>query len=349
MRSLSTARSCVGQSLIPSKNVVLKTNMTPTQLQLEGLSDDQLLDEIKRLAQLERTATADLLRCLIEVDTRRLYLREGCGSLFTYCTQVLHLAEGAAYNRIEAARAARRFPIVLERIADGSLTLTSARLLAPHLTVENYETLLEAARYKGKREVEVMIATQHPHPAVRTVLRKVPSAQVGGSSASATTPASGAASRDVEPPPVLEAARSTERSAQDRTAAAPRTEQSRRVSEAKPRHEAAPVSASDYRLQVTISAGTHDKLRRAGDLLRHTIPDGNVAAILDRALTLLRADVEKRRASGGTCAAHSRRRARASRRRRSRVRRGTGPRRAARGRTERARARGPRRRAGRRP
>jgi hypothetical protein len=69
--------------------------MTPAQLRLEGLTDDQLLDEIKRLAQRERVATADLLRCVIEVDTRRLYLREGCASLFTYCTQVLHLAEGA--------------------------------------------------------------------------------------------------------------------------------------------------------------------------------------------------------------------------------------------------------------
>ena len=123
MRTLFAAGSCVRQPLKLPKNVVLQTNMTPTQIQIAGLTDDQLLDEVKRLAQRERTATGDLLRCLIEVDTRRLYLREGCASLFTYCTQVLHLAEGAAYNRIEAARAARRFPIVLERIAEGSLTL----------------------------------------------------------------------------------------------------------------------------------------------------------------------------------------------------------------------------------
>ena len=50
----------------------------------------------------------------MELDARRLYLGEGYSSLFTYCTQALHLAEGAAYNRIETARAARRFPMVLE-------------------------------------------------------------------------------------------------------------------------------------------------------------------------------------------------------------------------------------------
>ena len=40
---------------------------------------------------------------------------------------------------------------------------------------------------------------------------------------------------------------------------------------------------------------THDKLRRAQDLLRHAIPSGDVAEILDRALTLLVADLERRR------------------------------------------------------
>jgi hypothetical protein len=96
---------------------------------------------------------------LLEVDARRLYLREGCASLFTYCTQVLHLAEGAAYNRIEAARAARKYPIVLDALAAGSITLTSTRLLAPHLTDANHRDLLEGASHKSKREVELLIAT----------------------------------------------------------------------------------------------------------------------------------------------------------------------------------------------
>ena len=276
------------------KRRVIQTDMTSATLELEALTDDQLLDEVKRLARRERVATADLLRCLIEVDTRRLYLREGCASLFTYCTQVLHLAEGAAYNRIETARAARRFPTVLERIADGSLTLTSARLLAPHLTAENHDTLLEAARHKGKRDIELLIATLHPQPRVRTVLRKVPTAPVVGSVPAATTATSMTAPGDIERPPLLDSPPCTGGSTHDVTAA-PKSEQGRGVSDPGPRHAVKPVSASDYRLQVTINAEMHDKLCRARDLLRHTIPDGDIAAILDRALTLLLADVEKRR------------------------------------------------------
>src|SRR5687768_18561997 len=133
--------------------------MTPMEASFSEPSDEQLLAAVKRLAATERRATAALIRSLMELDARRLYLSGGCSSLFTYCTQVLHLAEGAAYNRIEAARAARRFPVVLDAIADGSLTLTSARLLAPHLTDENHSSLLNAAGYKSKRDVELLIAT----------------------------------------------------------------------------------------------------------------------------------------------------------------------------------------------
>src|SRR5688572_8190958 len=78
-----------------------------TTFSFNDLSDRQLHAEVTRLASSEREATARLVASLAEVDARRLYLSEGCSSLFTYCTQVLHLSEHAAYNRIEAARTAR--------------------------------------------------------------------------------------------------------------------------------------------------------------------------------------------------------------------------------------------------
>src|SRR5262245_61560772 len=140
---------------------------------LEFLSDEALIAETKRLVAAERVATAALLRSLMEIDTRRLYLREGCSSLFTYCTHVLHLAEGAAYNRIEAARAARRFPVVLDALADGLITLTTIRLLAPHLTDDNHRGLPAAAERTSKRGVEARVATSNPQPVAPTSLRRV--------------------------------------------------------------------------------------------------------------------------------------------------------------------------------
>ena len=114
---------------------------------------------------------------LAEVDARRLYLGEGCSSLFTYCTQVLHLSEHAAYARIEAARAARRFPGLLDAIASGALHLTAVTLIAPHLTAENVDRVISAATYKTKRDVEELVATLRPQPLVSSSVRKLPQAR----------------------------------------------------------------------------------------------------------------------------------------------------------------------------
>src|SRR3970040_1026893 len=105
------------------------------------LSNHELVARVKHLAEREREATASLIAHLAELDERRLYLAEGCSSLFTYCTQILHLSEHAAYGRIETARAVRRFPVILERLCEGSVNLTAVGLLTAHLTSENHREL----------------------------------------------------------------------------------------------------------------------------------------------------------------------------------------------------------------
>src|SRR6266478_6017049 len=97
-----------------------------------ALSDQDLLARLETLAGKEREASVELVAHLAALDTRKmLYAAQGYGSLFSYCTQALRLSEDAACNRIEAARACRRFPLILELLASGSMTLTSVRLLAP--------------------------------------------------------------------------------------------------------------------------------------------------------------------------------------------------------------------------
>jgi hypothetical protein len=116
--------------------------VTSTLSVFPTLSDRDLLAQLERAVGQERHATAQLITLLMEVDARKLYATQSCSSLFTYCVQVLHLSEHAAYLRIEAARAVRRFPVILERLADGSLHLTAVSLLAPHLTAANYVEVL---------------------------------------------------------------------------------------------------------------------------------------------------------------------------------------------------------------
>ena len=113
--------------------------------------------ELGRLAGCERESTAALVAHLAEFDARRLYEGEGFPSVFKYCTTVLKLSEDSAYNRIQAARAARRFPTIVDRLATGGLSVTTVRLLAPHLTPENFEGLLTAADGKGKHKIEHLL------------------------------------------------------------------------------------------------------------------------------------------------------------------------------------------------
>jgi len=140
------------------------------------LSED-LVNSMKRLAGDEREATALLVAHLAEFDGRRLYLGAGFSSLFGYCCEVLHLSEPAAYNRIEVARAARRFPAILPLLGEGLLSLATVRLIASHLTSDNQQQLLAAASGMSKRAVEEMLVRHFPRPDVPSSIRKLPAAK----------------------------------------------------------------------------------------------------------------------------------------------------------------------------
>jgi hypothetical protein len=232
------------------------------------LSDDELLNEVMRLAGDERSATARLIAALVEIDARRLYLGQGCSSLFVYCTRVLYLSEHAAYGRIEAARVARRFPVVLEMLERGDVTLTAVSLLAPHLTPANHLELLARARHRSKRDVEEMVAELRPRPDVPAGVRKLPDRlQTTALALDAGEQAILTPARTPAPPPMS----------------------------MRPTAAVTPLAPSRYKLQVTIDRATEEKLHRVRDLMRHTLPSGDLAAILNRALDALLTELERRK------------------------------------------------------
>jgi hypothetical protein len=230
------------------------------------LSDHDLLARIRELAAKERETSVELVAHLAALETRpSLYAAQGHGSLFSYCTRILHLSEDAACNRIDAARACRRFPAILDLMAAGALSLTSVRMLHSHLTPENHEAVLARASGRSCREIEALVAELAPRPDVPSSVRKLPDPtprRVPGtplfeeappSSPRAAPPAAGPARR-----PVIEA-----------------------------------TSPERYRVQFTVGKEGHDTLRRLQDLLRREIPSGDAGTIVERALTLLLEKVEK--------------------------------------------------------
>jgi len=231
---------------------------------LRPLSDDELVASVMDLAGRERDVTAELVAHLAEMDTRDVHFRAGYGSLFAYCRDALALSEHDAYNRIEVARAARRFPLILEMLTEGAVNLTTVRLLAPHLTADNHRSVLESARGKRKPQVEEIAARLAPRPDIPVFVRKLPAPPSGP-----WLPA---------PPP--------------NSPATPTSCPAIRAIPATPVQALAP---DRYKLQLTIGGETLEKLRLAKDMLRHAIPTGDDAAILDRALSALLADLARKK------------------------------------------------------
>jgi hypothetical protein len=222
---------------------------------LRECGDDELISGLDRLVARERQVTADVLAHLAEVDARRLYADRAYTSLFQYVVEHLGYSEGAARRRITAARLARRFPLILERVAAGAIHLSGLTLLGPHLTEANHVELLDEARGKTKRLIEELVAARTPRSDVLPMIVPVTAAELLAESA----------------------------------APVPTNPQGRHVS------GTAPLSAESFSVTFTIDRDTRDTLAEAQDLLRHAVPDGDLGAIVGRALDALVKDLRKRK------------------------------------------------------
>ena len=234
---------------------------------LRSLSSSELLARTRELAETSRCIEAELLVHLGEIDERKLYAECAFSSMFAFCVGELRFSEGAAYNRIMVARAGRQFPAVIDAMRSGQVHLGGLRLLAPHLTTENHREVLAQAAGKTKREIDELVARLAPQPAVAPTVRKLPEHSLRASA---------------EPLALaLHSAPVAQPSRQDyRPAVAPLTEET-------------------FKVQFTASRALRDKLRQAQDLLRHRVPDGDLASIFDRALDLLIDHVKKERFASG--------------------------------------------------
>ncbi len=129
---------------------------------LTHLSDRSLLDGLASLVRRERATVAELLAHMAEVEARELHAADGYPSMLAWCVGRLHLSEHSAFRRIRVARAARKFPVLFEAIADGRLNLTSALLLAPFLATDTVDELVREASHQPKAQVEELIARRYP-------------------------------------------------------------------------------------------------------------------------------------------------------------------------------------------
>ena len=154
-------------------------------------------------------------------------------------------------------------------------------LLAPHLTEETADELLASASRRTKSEVERLLADRFPRPDLPVVVLALVS------SSSRAPHVQHAPGRVPDNPEThLEAQLETHAEAQLASPA---------IETPAPRPRLTPLAPQRFALQVTVSQDTHDKLRQAQALLSHTVPAGDVAQVLARALDALIRELEKRK------------------------------------------------------
>ena len=299
---IGSGLSC-GQTRVPSWN-----KADP----LAVISDDELLRRLGELLRQSRRVESDLVAHIAEVDERRLYVREAAPSMFAYCTEVLHLSEAEAYLRITVARASREHPVLLDMLADGRIHLTGIARLVPHLSPANRAALLARATHKSRRQIEELIAEIAPRPAAPAAIRRLP--DVGVARVQVAIPETAEARPQLEVPRLrpdragVAAPGSGLRGDAASLAPVPGRDEAiqpaaivRVPASGESAHTSVrasliqPLGAARYKVQFTAGVELRDKLERLRALMRSQIPDGDLASVIEQAVSEKLARLESRR------------------------------------------------------
>jgi len=259
----------------------------------ESLSDDQLLVHFQGLVRCGYVREAELVAHLGEIDARRLYLAQAYSSMFDYCVRVLHFAEGVAYKRIAVARAGRRFPELLAALERGDLHLTAACLIAPHLGDGSAAEWIAIARHATAREIKQRIADRKPQPDVKALVRKIPTPRFATERVASTRLRAKRESPAQYTPRIpIPANASTDASTNASTSVGeksplPKSPWTLSPTPSSEKARCEPLGAERYCIRFVADAIVNAELQELRALLRHSIPDGDVAKILARAVSVL--------------------------------------------------------------
>jgi len=268
--------------------------MNPTYAWTQRL-DHVVKRDLLAVAARDRETTAELLAGMAEFDARQLYRPEGYASMYAWCLGTLNLSEDSALRRIQAARAARRFPAIFDAVAAGRLNLSAVCTLAPHLTPATADGLLNASERRTQAQIRQLIADRFPRLDVPTSVQPVVYADLQPQHATShvgmtnpeqpTTPACDLSPPLAPPPP-----------AATLPALAPQHVATPQSGAAPPAYtKLAPLAPQRYELRGTMTQEMHDDLRAVQALLGHPAEAKDAMAVLGRALKLLRRKLEQRK------------------------------------------------------
>jgi hypothetical protein len=215
----------------------------------------------RRLAALVRRERHLVVQFVVELAgfaKRELYRELGYNSLFYYCVRQLGLSKSSAFRRSEVARLISRFPAIVDRLAEGRLSIRALVELREVLTEENHADVLARAEGKSQEEAQLLAVEYRPKPVPRDVVRALPMVP-------APPVALSAVPAGTKPPP-------------------------------RPPEVVKPLTPDLRRLNVTVSAEFMAELEQVRAALSHKCPDGDFEQVVREAFKLVLERDRKRKA-----------------------------------------------------
>jgi hypothetical protein len=127
----------------------------------------KVIEKAKSLRGSEREVVADLIKELSVIYNERLFAEAGYPSMFVSCTEGLGYSEGAAWRRVEAAKALLIDGSIYYKLRSGELSLCTAATLAKVIKPENSTELVQKASGKSHSEVKNIAAELLPPELVK--------------------------------------------------------------------------------------------------------------------------------------------------------------------------------------
>jgi hypothetical protein len=128
----------------------------------EGLSDDLSAQEVdaalrRALNELQRAEQSAVL-CFAQIMRRKLYLDLGYSTIHQYASEALGFSMNRTCRFLRLAEDLERLPRLREAVATGEIGWTKAREVVRVASPRTEEQWLAAAKQKGRRELEGLVA-----------------------------------------------------------------------------------------------------------------------------------------------------------------------------------------------
>ncbi len=138
-------------------------------MNLRNISDGNLLENTRSLAQKEREITLEVLHHLREVERRSLFASLSYSSLFEYAVKELKYSEGSAQRRISSMRLLKELPQLEEKLENGALSLSALSQAQVFFRQEKTQVvqkleILKSLENKSAREVERNLVSRSTQP-----------------------------------------------------------------------------------------------------------------------------------------------------------------------------------------